>query len=81
MSDNQAYMLDRRESEIAALRAEIAALKDALEELVSHQNGPPLPTWAEGWQAAMDKAERLLAPTAADTADAMRKRLDQWEGK
>ena len=62
--------------------AEIKALKDALEELMAWQNGPPLENYRKPWTRAMNKAESLLgAPTAADTAADMRGELDQWEGK
>jgi hypothetical protein len=40
--------------------AEIAALRDALEELMAWQNGPPLETYIEGWTKAMENAQRRL---------------------
>lgn len=35
-------------------------LLEVLEDLVDHQNGCPLPSYEEGWTAAMEKAEKLL---------------------
>jgi hypothetical protein len=45
------------------LRAEKAELRDALEDLMDWQNGPPLSSykWVTGWGDAMATAERLLA--------------------
>lgn len=39
----------------------IHRLREALEDLADIQNGPPLPTWAKHWQAAMDEARAALA--------------------
>jgi hypothetical protein len=44
-----------------AAEAEVAALRGALEELMDWQNGPPLITYTEGWNAAMAKARAALA--------------------
>ena len=49
---------------IISQRAEqIARLKDALENLMGEQNGPPLIRDAHHWKNAMDKAEQALAAT------------------
>lgn len=45
---------------VAGDLVKVAELRDALAELVDWQNGPPLPTYREPWQAAMDKANKLL---------------------
>ena len=47
--------LSRRQRE-----AEVG-LRDALEELMSWQNGSPLPSYDKGWTAAMEKARAALA--------------------
>ncbi len=41
-------------------QAEIVELKEALEELLDRQNGPPLIRKEKKWQAAVDKANKLL---------------------
>lgn len=38
-----------------------AALIDALQDLMEFQNGPPLITWADKWNAAMEKARAAIA--------------------
>jgi hypothetical protein len=43
------------------MERENAALRDALQELRDEQNGAPLETRFEQWQAAMNKADALLA--------------------
>ena len=35
-------------------------LHEALEELVAHQNGCPLPSYEDGWNRAMELAEAAL---------------------
>ena len=50
---------------IAELESELAAYKDALQELCDEQNGPPLLRREKQWQAAMDKADGLLSPKPA----------------
>ena len=47
----------------------IIALKDALEELMAWQNGPPLENYRKPWARAMDNAERLLAADTAEKED------------
>lgn len=47
-------------SVIAPLVNENRALKEALLDLYSEQNGPPLLRDEASWQAAMDKACKLL---------------------
>ena len=39
---------------------EIERLREALSDLVGLQNGPPLVTWTEAWNAAMKKAHEAL---------------------
>ena len=57
---------DRKEMECdlglvtAKLRKENERLKEALKDLMSWQNGSPLPTYEKGWNAAMEKAEKAL---------------------
>ena len=48
---------------IVELESQLAEAKDALEELVDHQNGPPLPTWTPAWNRAMAKACKVLGRT------------------
>ena len=45
---------------VAAIRKENKALKEALQDLYDEQNGPPLLRDKASWQAAMDKACKLL---------------------
>jgi hypothetical protein len=42
----------------------LAAARDALERLMSWQNGPPLPSrrWVDGWEDAMARAEAASKP-------------------
>jgi hypothetical protein len=44
-----------------AAEAREAALREALEELMAWQNGPPLFTYTEGWNTVMAKAREVLA--------------------
>ncbi len=46
------------------LESESIALRDALQELRDEQNDAPLETRRTQWQAAMDKADALLANVA-----------------
>jgi hypothetical protein len=39
---------------------EIERLREALQELVDWQNGPPLVTYTDGWNKAMEKARAAL---------------------
>jgi len=39
---------------------EIERLREALQELVDWQNGPPLVTYTDGWNKAMEKASAAL---------------------
>lgn len=52
---------EEAEQRAELLAAENAGLRDALQELVDWQNGPPLIAWTEQWQAAMDRAAKALA--------------------
>jgi hypothetical protein len=49
-------------SNYAELMKENERMREALEELMDWQNGPPLSSakWVEGWGNAMAEAERLL---------------------
>ena len=50
------------EKTIAGLvKQECDKLKEALQDLIDVQNGPPLPTYTEAWNAAMAKAQAALA--------------------
>ena len=53
---------DRLEAaaEIERLRARVDALKETLGLLVDHQNGCPLPSYADEWDRAMAQAKDLL---------------------
>ena len=42
------------------LLKEIEQLREALADLVAIQNGPPLVTYTEAWDAAMEKAYAAL---------------------
>jgi hypothetical protein len=46
--------------EIITNRNEIERLRDALEDLMAVQNGPPLATYTDAWNAAMKKADAAL---------------------
>jgi hypothetical protein len=46
---------------LAAAQAEAGALREALDNLMDWQNGPPLVTYTEGWTAAMEQARAALA--------------------
>jgi hypothetical protein len=52
--------LERLRGEREAWNGEKRDLLDALEELMSWQNGAPLPTYQKGWTAAMERGEALL---------------------
>jgi vacuolar-type H+-ATPase subunit I/STV1 len=52
--------VERLRGEREALIGEKRDLLDAIEELMSWQNGAPLPTYTKGWTAAMERAEALL---------------------
>ena len=47
-------------NEHEVLQAQVAELVEALEELHSLQNGPPLPSWEKLWKKAMAEAEHLI---------------------
>lgn len=44
----------------AALREREKELRDAIEALLDHQNGCPLPSYEKGWNAAMKSARKAL---------------------
>jgi hypothetical protein len=46
--------------QINNLKKEHERLQDALADLVAVQNGPPLVTYTEAWDAAMEKAYAAL---------------------
>jgi hypothetical protein len=52
--------VERLRGEREAWNGEKRDLLDALEELMSWQNGAPLPTYQKGWTAAMERGEALL---------------------
>jgi hypothetical protein len=41
-------------------QTELDRLREALQELVDWQNGPPLVTYTDGWNKAMEKARAAL---------------------
>jgi hypothetical protein len=47
-------------ADIERLRARVEALKETLGLLVDHQNGCPLPSYADEWNRAMAQAKDLL---------------------
>ena len=49
-----------KDAEIEKLREERSRLREALQELVDWQNGPPLVTYTDGWNKAMEKARAAL---------------------
>ena len=51
---------DEAADEIELLRKERDGLREALQELVDWQNGPPLVTYTDGWNKAMEKARAAL---------------------
>jgi pyrroloquinoline quinone (PQQ) biosynthesis protein C len=48
------------------LQDKIDELRDALENLVDEQNGPPLPTHARRWHRAMEVACKALGRKAGE---------------
>jgi len=53
--------------EIERLRAENERLKDVLQNLLDHQNGPPLGgRFGEGWALAVDQARAALGKTEGE---------------
>jgi hypothetical protein len=56
---NYQKILDMR-AEIERLRAHVDALEETLGLLVDHQNGCPLPSYADAWNLAMAMAKDLL---------------------
>jgi len=55
-------LVKRYTDEYEAQSLELKEYKEALEDLVGWQNGPPLETYKEGWTVAMEKAIKLLTP-------------------
>jgi len=57
---------------LRAALAEVERLRAALEELVTYQNGSPLPSYDEGWANAMALAAAAMRgrTTAKGEADA-----------
>ena len=53
------------------LKAEVAELVGALDDLMAEQNGPPLcdPRHEKAWQRAMDNATAVLARVRGDTQE------------
>jgi hypothetical protein len=51
---------DEAADEIELLRKERDRLRETLQELVDWQNGPPLVTYTDGWNKAMEKARAAL---------------------
>ena len=51
-----------------SLLDELAKLREALEELIAVQNGPPLPTWARQWNRATALANAALGRPATEAA-------------
>ena len=60
MSLSQADFVREFGEKLLTLNTENERLREALQELYDWQNGPPLIRKAKQWQAAMDKAEKLL---------------------
>jgi hypothetical protein len=52
--------IDQLKSQLAIMTAERDRLKKALEELYAYQNGCPLPSYEQGWNAAMTLAQDAL---------------------
>ena len=52
--------IKRLQAELDTAKEENKQLRDALQDLYDEQNGPPLLRDEVSWQAAMDKAEKLL---------------------
>ena len=48
-------------AEVAQLTIDKAELVGALQELYDWQNGPPLTTWTDPWNDAMEVAADLIA--------------------
>jgi hypothetical protein len=45
---------------LEAGKRDVTELTQALRKLHDHQNGCPLPKYEQGWNAAMEEAQRLL---------------------
>jgi len=52
------YLKEKQKNDV--LKAETERLREALSDLLGVQNGPPLVTWTEEWNAAILKAEAAL---------------------
>lgn len=59
-NDDLRARLRASETETERLRARVEALKETLGLLVDHQNGCPLPSYADEWNRAMAQAKDLL---------------------
>ncbi len=55
-------------AELVRLRADVRDLRVALDDLMDIQNGPPLVTYTEAWNAAMDQARAVMERTASPSA-------------
>ena len=58
--------LNNHDLRITGLEAENARLREALTALYDHQNGPPLPSYEQGWRDAMDLARWALQEGSDD---------------
>jgi hypothetical protein len=55
----------RAAAAIEHLQAIVDRLRDALQDLMDWQNGPPLITWTEKWSRAMRKSREALEAAEA----------------
>lgn len=58
-----AYNFAVNEYTVQSLLAEVGRLREALENLLDEQNGPPLMRRQKEWEAAVAKGRAALAPT------------------
>lgn len=67
-------------AECAKMERENIAFRETLQELRDEQNDAPLETRRTQWQAAMDKADGLLANIAGQTPKGEARRLSVTAG-
>jgi chromosome segregation ATPase len=66
--DTQSEMIECWSEYIDNLEAALRDTRAALDDLMDIQNGPPLITYTEAWNAAMDQARAVMERTAQPAA-------------
>jgi len=59
-NETEGRTICRGECQLTEYKQEIEQLREALADLVAIQNGPPLVTYIEAWNEAMEKAYAAL---------------------